>query len=88
MQRYQKVITNKQLITHNPYRSRIFGKTAPLVHSAEEMDRRTIVTPAHFTSVNSKVGFVTNGTFDELNTDQNSETELQEKLKKRKLHLK
>lgn len=75
MQRYQKVITNKQLITHYPYRSRIFGKTAPLVHSAEEMDQRTIVTPAHFTSVNPKVGFVTNGTFDKLNTDQNSETD-------------
>ena len=40
------------------------------------MDQRTIVTPAHFTSVNPKVGFVINGTFDELNTDQNSETEL------------
>ena len=39
------------------------------------MDQRTIVTPAHFTSVNPKVGFVTNGTFDELNTDQNSETD-------------
>lgn len=58
--------------------------TTPVVHAGEEMDQQTIITPVHFTSVNPKVDFVTHDSFEKLNTDLNSATELSSK--KAKLH--
>ena len=67
--------------------------TRPLVYVGEDIDQQTVITPAHFTSINPKIGIMIDTHSDELNdpnyTDvkKDSSKEILDKWKKGQRHV-